>query len=384
MNRRTFLQTGLSATIGASFVGNTQQASAQGAPEQPGRTAASSPAQSPVAARKLTLDAYSRHLQWLRTPDEVADAVFETGCDGVMLTVQPYPGHIDPERVSHDLPLFVKTLRQRGLRVTQIQGPELTDATAPQVEAIIRAGSDLGITHYWFGTFSYDFTKPIAPQLDSVKLGIDKFVKLNQKHHTTVMFHTYSMSTAVGSTVWDLLSIMKNFDPRYVGFHWDTGDMALHGGDTWDALMRFAGPYIAGISWEDRSWQQDLGLKGEGGPFPGLSAIPQGGRGRGRGAAGGGPGGGAFPGAAPNAAAGPGGPGEAGGEEEGGAARARTWRPWSGRVRRAAYRSSSLGWINRSGRRVVIPGCAVRYWHYRSAEGRRGIARYQLQWSFDY
>jgi len=298
MDRRTFLQTGIGATIGASFVGNASQALAQAADEEPEQAATPTQAQPTIAVRKLTLDAYSRHLQWLRTPDEVADAVFETGCDGVMLTVQPYPGHIDPERVSQDLPPFVNTLRRRGLRVTQIQGPDLTDASAPQVEAIVRAGSGLGITHYWFGTFNYDLEKTIAPQLDRVKLSVDKFVKVNQKHHATVMFHTYSMPTAVGSTVWDLLSVMKNFDPKYVGLHWDTGEMALHGGDMWDALMRVAGPYVAGMTWADRSWHQDIGLKGEGGPYPGPEAIGagQGGRGLGAGRGRGAPGGGRGPG----------------------------------------------------------------------------------------
>jgi sugar phosphate isomerase/epimerase len=325
MNRRTFLQAGIGATIGASVVGELEAALAQTPGERPGGSPAPSREQSTVAPRKLTLDAYSRHLHWLRTPDEVAEAVFETGCDGVMLTVQPYPGHIDPERVSQDLPPFVKTLRQRGLRVTQIQGPDINDAGEPTVEAIIRAGSELGITHYWFGAFKYDLTKPVAPQLDSVKLGLDKFVKLNQKHHTIVVFHTYADPTAVGSTVWDLVSVMKNFDPKYVGFHWDTGDMALHGGDMWDVLMRAAGPYVASVAWADRGWQQDLGLKGEGGPFPGLSAIPQGGRGgRGRGAAGAGRGGGpGARGAEPNAAPGEEAAGEAGAEGQAGGAAGR-------------------------------------------------------------
>lgn len=172
-------------------------------------------------------------MQWLRTADEAADAVFELGCDGLALTVQPYPSHIDPERVSRDLAPFVNRLRRRGLRVTQIQGPDLTDASAPQVQTIIRAGSQLGITHYWFGTLNYDLAKPIAPQLDTVKLSLDKFVKLNEKYHSTMMVHTYPTPTAMGSTVWDLLSVMKNFDPKYVGFHWDTGHMALHGADMW-------------------------------------------------------------------------------------------------------------------------------------------------------
>jgi sugar phosphate isomerase/epimerase len=312
MDRRTFFRTGVGAAIGASVLGDARALLSQTPGEAQADAAAPSQGQPAVALRKLSLDAYSRHLQWLRTADEVADAVYELACDGVMLTVQPYPGHIAPERVSEDLPSFVKTLRQRGLRVTQIQGPDVIDPSSAQIEAIVRAGSGLGITHYWFGSYSYDLAKPIAPQLDAVKLSLDKFVKLNQKYHSTVMFHTYPTATSVGSTVWDLLSVMKNFDPKYVGFHWDAGNMALHGGDMWDVLMRVAGPYIASIAWEDRSWRQDLGLKGEGGPYPGASAIPRGRGGRGRGGAAGA----GARGAEPNAGAGGEAPGARGGEEQ--------------------------------------------------------------------
>jgi hypothetical protein len=69
--------------------------------------------------------------------------------------------------------------------------------------------------------------------------------------------------------VLDLLPIFKAFDPRYIGFHWDTGHMALHGDGMWETLMRHAGPYVAAIGWRDRGWVQDRGLKGEGGPYAG-------------------------------------------------------------------------------------------------------------------
>ena len=67
----------------------------------------------------------------------------------------------------------------------------------------------------------------------------------------------------------DLLAVLKKFDPRYIGFHWDTGNMALHGDGMWETLMRLAGPYVAAIGWRDRGWVQDLGLLGEGGPYTG-------------------------------------------------------------------------------------------------------------------
>src|SRR5579863_1234866 len=43
----------------------------------------------PTAVKKLNVYAYSRHLQWLRTADELAEATIEMGFDGADLTVRP-------------------------------------------------------------------------------------------------------------------------------------------------------------------------------------------------------------------------------------------------------------------------------------------------------
>ena len=60
------------------------------------------------------------------------------------------------------------------------------------------------------------------------------------------MYHTRAGANSVGSVVWDLLYVMKDFDPKHVGFHWDTGHMSHHGSNTWELLMRTAGPYVVG------------------------------------------------------------------------------------------------------------------------------------------
>src|SRR5206468_2522217 len=117
--------------------------------------------------------------------------------------------------------------------------------------------------------YTYDLARPFAPQLDAIKLRVEKFVRLNQKHRITLLYDTVPGAASVGGVVLDLLSVMKEFDPKYVGFHWDTGHMALHGDGMWETLMRHAGPYIAAVGWRDRGWVQDLGLLGEGGPYTG-------------------------------------------------------------------------------------------------------------------
>jgi hypothetical protein len=249
--------------------------------------AAAGQAASPPAPRRLILDAYSRHLHWLRTADEVAEAAIEMTCGGVMPTVQPHPGHISPENVRTELPAFVAVMRKHGLRVKQIRGGNATSADAPNLEAMVATMGELGVTHYWVGTDNYDLGQPIMPQLDAIKTKIERFVQLNERHGTTLMYHTRAGASSVGSVVWDLLYVLKDFDPKFVGLHWDAGHMSHHGA-MWETLMRTAGPYVVGMGWKDRSWQQELGqLTEQGGPFPGpepVAASPAGGRG-GRGGA---------------------------------------------------------------------------------------------------
>jgi sugar phosphate isomerase/epimerase len=320
MDRREFLHTSVIATLAGKVLSDATLARAQTAAPAP--VAAT---QVPVT-RRLIMDAYTRHLHWLRTADEIAEAAIEMTCGGVEPTIQAYPGHINPEKVAEELPPFVKTLQKHGLRVKQIRGGNQTDVSAPNLEAMVATMGQVGATHYWCGTDNYDFSKPIMPQLDAIKRKVEGFVKLNQKHGTTLMYHTRAGAQSVGSVVWDLLYVMKDFDPKYVGFHWDTGHMSHHMSNMWELLMRTAGPYIVAMAWKDRSWQQNLGFLGEGGPFPGPQAPPaaagggRGGGGRGgRGGAGAGAGGAGAAGAPGAGAPGRGGPPVAGGPGRGGA-----------------------------------------------------------------
>ncbi len=294
MDRREFLHTGLIATLAGKVLGDVTLAREQApaAPPAPAPAAGQAAAAPAAPSRKLIMDTYTRNLHWLRDPDEIAEATIEMTCGGVNPTIQPYPGHIDPAKVAQELPAFVKTMQKHGLRVKQVRGGNQTEAGAPNLEAMVATMGQLGVTHYWVGTDRYDLTKPILPQLDAIKKKVEGFVALNQKHGTTLMYHTRAGASSVGSVVWDLLYVMKDFDPKYVGFHWDTGHMAHHGSNMWELLMRTAGPYVVAMSWKDRSWQQELGFLGEGGPFPGPTGAAaeapagRGGRGRGAGAAG--------------------------------------------------------------------------------------------------
>jgi sugar phosphate isomerase/epimerase len=234
----------------------------QGSAQGPASAAGSPP------SKKLKVDAYSRHLQWLRSPDEVAEATIEMGYDGVDITVRPYPGHVDPEKVTTDLPVFVNAIRKHGLEVSMITCP-ITDADSPNAEKILQAASGLGIKHYWWGTFRLDPAQPVMPQLDALKPRVEKLAALNAKYGMKAMYHTYSIPNTVGANVWDFLYVLRNFDPAHVSFHWDVGHTSITGGNgTWAQSMRAAGPYIGGVSAKDYIYELELDVP-QGGPFTG-------------------------------------------------------------------------------------------------------------------
>jgi len=302
MNRRDFFQTGLGAAMAAQLL---PQAVAQ--------------TPTPTTTRKLIVDGYSRHLQWLRAPDEVAEAAAEMGFRGLDITVVPYPGHVDPEKVATDLPLYVNAARKQGLRVTTMRCT-ITDADTPNAEKMLQTASSLGLTHYWGGMFRYDLNKPIMEQLDALKPRIAKLVPLLEKYNMTAMYHTYSGSSSVGAAIWDFLYLLKNFDPKRVGFHYDIGHMTDAGYASWDLNLRAAGPYVAGVSCKDSVIELNLPIEG-GGPYTGPPTL--GGRGGGGAPAGGPPGGGRGGSGGRGGGGGRGGAAAGGGRGGGGAAN-----PW--------------------------------------------------------
>jgi sugar phosphate isomerase/epimerase len=228
------------------------------------------------AAKLLKVDIFSRHLQWLRTADEVAEAVNAMGFDGLDITVRPYPGHVDPTRVAQDLPPFVNTIRKHGILVREITCP-ITDAESPNAEQILQTASSLGITHYWWGTFRYAQNKPIVQQLDELKPRVAKLAAMNAKYKMTAMYHTNEGSSAVGAAIWDLLYVFKNFDPAQVGFHYDLGHMTIAGGNgTWALNLRAAGPYVAGVAVKDFVLETGSAGESAAGAGRGRSAMPNG------------------------------------------------------------------------------------------------------------
>jgi sugar phosphate isomerase/epimerase len=255
MNRRELLQLG-AATFAAFAL--TKKTFAQNGPAA---AQVSVPVAPPIG--KFPLDVYSRSLQWLRTPQDLAKAVTDIGLQSVDLTVMPYPGHIDPAKVKTDLPPFVKGLKQSGINVSAITCP-ITDADSPNAEAILGAASSLGIHNYSWGGFVYDEGKPYQPQLDALKPRVAKLAKLNEKYGMKALYQPRAGSGNVGAAFFDFLDVLRNFDPRFVSFRYDTGTLLQATPQTLVIQLRVGAPYIGAVALNDAVVKLELPVWNDG------------------------------------------------------------------------------------------------------------------------
>jgi len=236
MNRRELLRLG-TATVAAAAL---SKASLAQTPQ--GSTATTEP------SGKFQVDVYSRSLQWLRTPQELAQAVLDTGTQSVDLTVMPYPGHVDPAKVKTDLPPFVNALKNAGVTVSAITCP-INDADSPNTEAILATASSLGIHYYSWTSFGYDKSRPYRQQLDGLKPRVARLAKLNEKYGMKALYQPRAGD--IGCVFFDFLDVLRNFDSRYVSVRYDTAALLQAIPENAAVQLRLGAPYIGAVALND-------------------------------------------------------------------------------------------------------------------------------------
>src|SRR5271165_3093220 len=181
---------------------------------------AAAPAETGQTPQKLKICAFSKHFQWTDWR-ETAELASRMGFDGIDFTVRA-GGHILPERVEQDLPKAVEIARKAGLEAPMITAG-IVDASSPHAENVLRTAHELGISHYRWGGFTYDYSRSIATQLDQLKPRVRALAELNAKYAVTAMYHTHSGPKQVGASIWDLWELLRDMDPQRVGINYDIG-----------------------------------------------------------------------------------------------------------------------------------------------------------------
>ena len=203
----------------------------------------------------LKVNVFSKHFQWTNW-QETVDLAALIGFDGIDFTVRK-GGHVLPENVERDLPKAVEMAHKAGLQTPMVTAG-IVDVTSPHAGAILRTLQGLGIKHYRWDGFSYDYSKSMVAQLNDLKPRVKALAELNEKHGVAAMYHTHSGLKHVGASIWDLWEIMRDLDPRWVGVNYDIGHATVEGGlGGWVNSAHLLGKYMRGVALKDFFWEKD-------------------------------------------------------------------------------------------------------------------------------
>ena len=186
---------------------------------------------------KPALICFSKHLQFSRDYNELADMLADLGYDGTDLTVRKR-GHVLPENVERDLPKAVEAVRKVGLDVQMIT----SDISDPDDEIslnVLKTASALGIGYYRIGSWRYDKNRPIPEQIDEYKPKLKKLAALNAQYKMRAGYHNHSGLNYIGGPLWDVYEMYKDVDPQWVGYNYDAAHAIAEGG------ARFVGNHVS-------------------------------------------------------------------------------------------------------------------------------------------
>lgn len=226
-------------------------------------------------AVKPEYHAFSRVFQFLKDPYKAADFLKSCGYDGVEWTVRP-GGFVEPTRAASDFKKAMAAARAAGIRADNIVVSFLRGDDSG-AEKIVMAAADAGFRSFRGNYFKYDRAKTHRENFDVFRGGFDSLEKLARKSGLKACYQNHSTYNKAiplfGSLVWDLASVVKNYDPKYIGIQYDPMHVRAEGGPSWDHTLGAIAPWIDIVCLKDfhfasdatgKDWKRELVPAGKG------------------------------------------------------------------------------------------------------------------------
>ena len=196
--------------------------------------------------------AFEKFLQDL-SYDQLADTIAELGFVGIEATVRN-GGHVLPERVEEDLPRMVEALKKRGLEVTTMASDVLTP-DQPLTQKVLRTAVGLGVKSYRMGFYKYDLKRPILPQIEEIRPGLNELAALNRELGISALYQNHSDAKYVGATIWDLYLLLKDVSTSDISSAFDIRHATIEAGLSWPVLYDVIKPHIGALYVKDFEWK---------------------------------------------------------------------------------------------------------------------------------
>jgi sugar phosphate isomerase/epimerase len=207
-------------------------------------------AAAPAAA--LDVSVFTKHLVGLPF-EQIAEIIARLGATGIEAPIRP-GGHIEPAKVEDELPKFVETLKQHGLRINVLTSGINSVSDASRTEAVLRTAKALGISRFRMNWYSYDNKKPIWPQLDEIKPRLKDLVALCKEIGIQPCYQNHSGAKMVGAGIWDMALLMRDYKPEELSWCFDIMHTTIEGGTSWPTEVRLAREHIAIAYFKNFVW----------------------------------------------------------------------------------------------------------------------------------
>ncbi|MCE1197615.1 MAG: sugar phosphate isomerase/epimerase [Marinilabiliales bacterium] len=205
-----------------------------------------------------TISIFTKCLHWLNY-QEMAHFVAKLGFDGLDLTVRP-GGHVEPERVTEDLPRAMEAARQAGITIPSIV-TTIQDGSDPQTEKILSTAASLGIRHYRMNWLFHNPGLPIEKNLSEMRHRFQKLERLNRKYGLSGEYQNHSGKSAngmyFGGALWDLADAMKHCGSQWLGTQFDINHAQAESEHTWPLGFELLAPTIHSLAIKDFKRKQN-------------------------------------------------------------------------------------------------------------------------------
>ncbi|MFT4691851.1 MAG: sugar phosphate isomerase/epimerase [Limisphaerales bacterium] len=184
--------------------------------------------------------------------DDCADMVAEVGWDGIECPLRP-KGQIEPQTAADKLPELVAALKKRGKQI-HLAATGINSIRTPHAETALRAMAAAGIKRYRMAYWKYTNDKPIDKLHAEIRAELKDLVALNKELGLQAGYQNHSGSNYVGAPIWDMYTILKDFDPRQIGMIFDIGHATLEGGYSWPIEARLVQSHLSAVYVKDFKW----------------------------------------------------------------------------------------------------------------------------------
>ena len=187
---------------------------------------------------------------------ELADAVEQTGADGLEATIRK-GGHIEPAVAADEVPKMSEALMARGKRII-IAATSISRADDPQAEMVLKILKASGITYYRMAHYQLKFDQPLLPQVRNYAAQARELAALNTEVGIQGLYQNHSGSSKqqgyLGALGWDAALLLEGIDPNALGLAFDTRHLIKDTGSSWHTALAACKPHIRSIYLKDGTW----------------------------------------------------------------------------------------------------------------------------------